>query len=102
MALGIGPTNPVPSVTLGWDLETNFPSLQYRLYWGPSSGFYTNVIQTTGSVVAVTPLTRGATYYFAVTAIATNALESFPSAEVIYISPLPPPAPTNLVIKTSQ
>jgi subtilisin-like proprotein convertase family protein len=66
------------SVTLAWDPSPGNAIAGYRLYEGVASRTYT-----------VTGLAGGATYFFAVTAYDTNALESVYSSEVSYSVPLP-------------
>jgi hypothetical protein len=75
-------------VTLAWDPCPDVAG--YRLYEGVASGVYTitNAVgnATTGTV---TGLVGGVTYFFAVTAVATNGAESAYSSEVSYTPPLP-------------
>jgi hypothetical protein len=78
------------SVTLAWDPDASGSVAGYRLYDGVVSRAYTNVIDTgTATTQAVTGLTVGVTYFFAVTAYDTNGLESDYSAEISYTVPLP-------------
>ena len=89
------------SITLAWDPGTN-SGIAYRLHMGPASRNYTNVIHV-GNVTSnkVSGLVSGATYFFAVTAYATNRpdLESEFSNEITWSdgepepAPPPPPAP---------
>lgn len=88
-----GPTNPVPTVTLAWD--ANSGTNNYRVYYGVSSRVYTNSISAGGNLtLTITNLTRGATYYFAVTA-STFGLESDFSTEVNCTFNSVPPIPLN-------
>jgi hypothetical protein len=76
------------NVTLKWDPNPASNLAGYRLYYGTSSGVYTqeiNVGNTTATLVS--NLTEGRTYFFAVTAYNTAA-ESFPSNEVSYTVPV--------------
>jgi hypothetical protein len=78
------------SVTLAWDPDASGSIAGYRLYDGMVSRAYTNVIDTrTATTQAVTGLTIGVTYFFAVTAYDTNGLESDYSAEISYTVPVP-------------
>jgi hypothetical protein len=95
----LGPTNAPASVTLAWDPSpANSGVVFYSLYWGVASRAYTNevnVIGRTNTTATITNLTRGATYYFAATATATNGLESDFSSEVSWSVGNIPAAPVN-------
>jgi len=90
-------------VLLSWQAPADnggSPITGYKVYWGTSSGSYTNV-QNTGNVLTytVTGLTNGQRYYFAVTAI-NSVGESAKSNEVSAMpqsGPTVPSAPQNLV-----
>jgi Bacterial Ig domain/Fibronectin type III domain len=85
------------SVTLGWDPDPGSAIVGYRLYDGVASRAYTNVIDTgTATTQAVSNLTVGVTYFFAVTAVGTNGLESDYSAEISYTVPLPTNIPPTI------
>jgi hypothetical protein len=76
------------NVTLKWDPDPASNLAGYRLYYGTSSGVYTqeiNVGNTTATLVS--NLTEGRTYFFAVTAY-NSAAESLPSNEVSYTVPV--------------
>ena len=76
------------NITLKWD-PNSAPNLAgYRLYYGTSSGVYTQEIDV-GNMTAtlVSNLKEGRTYFFAVTAYNTAA-ESLPSNEVSYTVPV--------------
>lgn len=89
-----------PSVTLGWDRSPDdvFSNFLYKIYSGSTSLVYTNIqsagTNTTGTVESLEP---GGTYYFAVTAVGTNQLESDFSQEINYTVPLEAPAPPSQV-----
>lgn len=73
------------SVTLAWDSSASPGVSGFRLYEGVASRNYTNQIDVGNLTNAtVDGLVAGTTYYFAVTAYATNNLESDYSAEVNY------------------
>ena len=76
------------SVTLAWDANTSNTVAGYRLYDGIASRTYTNVIAAGNATTATASnLVSGATYFFAVTAVGTNGLESDYSSEVSYTVP---------------
>lgn len=88
------PTNSPGSVTLGWTASTTSP-VAYTIYYGPASATYTNTVSAgTNLTVTVSNLVRGATYWFAAIATATNGLVSPPSNEISYQPALPPAPPT--------
>jgi hypothetical protein len=82
------------SVTLAWDPDSGSAVAGYRLYQGAASRTYTNVISTGAATTAtVSGLVGGATYFFAVTAVGTNGVESAFSSEASYTVPLPTNSP---------
>lgn len=89
-----------PHVHLSWDASLETDIIGYNVYYGGESGNYTNLISA-GNVtdVLIDGLTEGATYYFAVTAVAATGLESLFSNEATYLVPLvTPPAAVQLQI----
>jgi hypothetical protein len=76
------------SVTLAWDPSTNIDVSGYNIYYGSSSGNYTNQVSV-GNVtnVTISDLLEGVTYFFAATASGTSGLESDPSNEISYSVP---------------
>lgn len=91
------PSNPIPVVTLGWDVHTDLSVTGYALYFGVGPRAYTNQVPVNGrsnNTVTVSNLVRGATYYFAVTAKNNVGLESDFSDEVSYAVPAPPVKPS--------
>jgi len=78
-------------VTLAWDPSPTTDIAEYRLHYGPASGVYAQSTNTTATTVTVTGLADGATYYFAVTAVGTNQLESDFSNEISHSTPPQPP-----------
>ncbi len=96
-------TNSTPSVSFGWNISTDPTVGGYNLYQGGSSGNYTNVVNIPGGSTATftqsTGLVRGQTYFWAITAVATNGLESVYSNEVTYQVPSLPGPPTTVTIK---
>lgn len=87
------PSNPPPVVQLTWDLV---PGMTYNLYYGVGSGAYTNKVAIGATNYATVTLpSRGATYFFAATAVA-DGLESEFSQEVSFRPAQAPSAPTNM------
>lgn len=94
------PTNPPPWLSLAWDAPAIPPSSisNYKVYWGGSSGVYSNTVATTNLTVSITNFARGSTYFFAATTVGTNGLESVFSNEISWTFSNPPPAVLNLRI----
>jgi len=102
IATGFSIAHGTQNVSLAWDADTS-PVDGYRLYWGASSGHYTQVIDVGNSTTGtLTGLTVAQTYYVVVTAYASNS-ESAPSAEIAFTVPSQVPAVsvTNLANGTS-
>jgi hypothetical protein len=79
------------SVTLAWDPSRGDGIAGYRLFQGEASREYSSVIDVGNTTTnTVSNLVRGVTYFFAVTAYATNGLQSDFSSEVSYTVPRPP------------
>jgi hypothetical protein len=77
-----------PGVTLAWDRSTETNVVGYIVHFGLSSRQYSSSINVADAITnAVTGLTPGTTYFFAVTAYDTFGLESEPSNEVSYSVP---------------
>jgi Fibronectin type III domain len=76
------------SVTLAWDPNLDPTIAGYRLYYGTSSGVYTQQIEVGNTTATlVSNLADGQTYFFAVTAYNAAGAESTPSNEVSYTAP---------------
>ena len=77
------------SLKLAWNASTSPGVTGYRVYYGSSSGNYTNSL-TVGNVTTATVsgLTAGVTYYFAVTGTDTTGLESPFSNQATYAQAL--------------
>src|SRR6266850_4013008 len=91
------------SVALQWDQNPEPDIAGYRLFYGPSSGNYTQQIDVGNTTAATVSDLANGTYFFVVTAYNTAALESLPSNEVsatVGISPTPTPAPTGTATAT--
>lgn len=86
--------NPPASIQLAWDASSSPDVGSYNVYYGVGSGQYTNKVTSVGTNLTVTiTLLRGASYYFAATAVSTNGLESDFSNEINYRpanKPVPP------------
>ncbi len=77
-------------VTVAWVGSSDPSVVGYNVYYGGSSGTYTNGLNAGSATnLTVTGLTPGATYYFAATAYDSMALESDYSAEIAYSVPIP-------------
>lgn len=89
----LAPSNPPPVVQLAWDAIPG--TTAYHLYYGSASSQYTNIttIAGTNTTVSVSLPARGQTYFFAVTDVDTNGLESAFSSEVSYAAKPIPAAP---------
>lgn len=98
-------------VTLAWDPITDPTVTEVKVYFGTASGVYGTPIvltivppaTTLPTQTTVPNLNNGATYFFAITAVAlepdSSLLESLFSNEVSTKIPFAPPAaPTNLKI----
>jgi hypothetical protein len=83
------------SITLAWNPDTETNISNYNLYYGGTSGVYTNSANVGNATnCTVAGLQSAVTYYFAVTADNTSGLESPPSNEISYTVP-------TLVVSTS-
>jgi hypothetical protein len=77
---------------LAWDAVTGVKI--YKLYYGTASRAYTRTVSVTNATeVAVSNLLGGTTYFFAVTAVGTNYLESDYSSEITHTVPVTPAGP---------
>ncbi len=75
-------------VTLAWDPNTQTDVTGYKIYWGTSSGNYTNSVDV-GNVTTytVTGLNSGTTYYFVATCYTGSGTESGYSNQVFTTTP---------------
>jgi hypothetical protein len=75
-------------VSLGWGTSDDTNVVAYNIYYGTTSGDYTNEVSV-GNVsdVTISNLTLGTTYYFAATAVDAQGDESGFSAETAYTVP---------------
>ena len=71
------------SVTLGWDPSPSSDVAGYYIYYGSSSGDYTNVVPVSNVTnVTIRGLVSGGTYYFAATAYDSNFNQGALSTEI--------------------
>jgi hypothetical protein len=92
----IVPSNPPPSITLGW-FSSPYPGGAYSIYQGASPMQYTNKISAgTNLTLTVTNLVRGSTNFFNITVTEPNGLESLLVAtnEITYVTPQLPASPS--------
>lgn len=77
------------SVTLGWQASTDTNVVGYNIYYGITSGDYTNEV-TLGNVTIATlsGLTEGTTYYLAATTYDAQNDQSSLSPEISYTVPI--------------
>lgn len=81
----------VANVTLAWDPSTDPTVTGYRLYYGPSTGSYTNLLDTgPATSTTISNLMPAAVYHFAATTYNLAGLESAYSTEVSYAVPALP------------
>jgi len=84
------------SVTLAWDLDTDPTVVGYRLYYGTSSGSYTQRSDVANTTTAtISNLAVGFTYFFVVRAYNAFGLESPPSNEVSFTPTANPALPAS-------
>jgi hypothetical protein len=75
-------------VALGWDSTPDPGVTGYVLYYGTNTGNYFNRLDVgSNTTTAVSSLTEGQTYFFAVTAYNAQKVESDLSNEVSYLVP---------------
>ena len=96
-------TNPPPSVTLAWDLESPANSVtNYVIVFGESPLSLTNSADTGNTnLFTVTNVLRGHTYWFAALAQARGLSSSNSATITTNVSSIPA-APTGLTIQMSQ
>jgi hypothetical protein len=85
--LGVQPVPP-GQVTLGWNASPDPTVVGYYLYYGTTTGVYTNKIDVgTNTIFAVTGLVPGSTYFFTATSRNAAGIESSYVPEASYIVP---------------
>ena len=93
------PSNPTPQIELLWNPSPDADVVGYNVYYGSAgSRMYTNRVSLANvtSVRLTEGFTRGESYYFAATAVASDGLESNFSNELVWRPKLPPGAPGSL------
>jgi hypothetical protein len=77
------------SLSLEWNASKDKKVAGYFLHYGTKSGNYTAKVSVAKKKPAITVpgLQEGATYYFTVTAVDSQGVESLPSKEISYIVP---------------
>ena len=82
-------------VILGWKASSSADVVGYNVYYGQATGAYTNPVSVANVTNAtITGLAGGITYFFAVTAIDSQGLESDFSSEISFTLPTTNPAPS--------
>lgn len=103
LSLFAQPSNPPPAVPLGWTPSTS-PAVNVAGYWlwqGTNSGAYARALFVPGAGstnATLTNVLRGQTYFFNITALGTNGLESPYNGEATTNVPAPPNPATGLKI----
>lgn len=88
------------SVTLAWNPSPDASVTGYRIYWGPSSGVYTNSVAVGNvSLTTLSGLRTNTFYVFAATAYDASGVESDFSNEVGYTTPNTGGGGTNAPVK---
>lgn len=96
----VGITNPLASVTLEWNPSPTLNVRTYNLYYGTVSRAYSTTINAGAATNITVNLQRGPTYFFAVTAVDLNFLESQFSNEAAYTPTNPPVSAVLTPVKT--
>jgi hypothetical protein len=77
------------SVTLAWNRSTDPIVAGYKIYYGGTSGTYTNMVNAGNATNAtISGLVQGRTYYFAATTYSSLGVESSFSSEASYTVPI--------------
>lgn len=85
------------SVTLAWDASPSPEVIGYKIYVGPSTRVYTNIVTLSNVLTCtISNLNKGGTYFFTATAYDASGLESDYSNEVSYTVPPIFPGPSSL------
>lgn len=80
------------NVTLAWNPSANPVVAGFNIYFGGTSGVYTNKTSVgTATSLTISNLVAGDTYYFAATTYSAAGAESALSSEVSYTVPTPAP-----------
>jgi hypothetical protein len=82
------PSNDAGEVTLAWNYNVDPNLTSYRVYCGTHTGSYSQSLDTMSNPFTVQNLIRGVQYYFTVTAVVGEVLESDYATEISYTPPL--------------
>jgi hypothetical protein len=86
------------NITLAWNPSSDPVVAGYDIYYGGTSGVYTNETSVgLATSLTISNLVYGSTYYFAATTYNAAGVESSFSTEVSYAVPMPPPGVQPLV-----
>ena len=89
----VPPAHAATSVSLTWNSPPDPDVSGYNVFYGTSSGNYTNSVNVGNSTTAtLSPLMKGATYFVVVTSYNAASLQSLPSNEISFTVPdnIPP------------
>ena len=79
---------PGPTLTLSWSASTSTNVANYKIYYGTTSGSYTQVVSAGPlTQTTITGLTPGTTYFLAATASDDAGVESLYSNEISFVVP---------------
>jgi hypothetical protein len=79
---------PAPTLTLSWIASTSTNVANYKIYYGTTSGSYTQAVSAGPlTQTTITGLTPGTTYFLAATASDDAGLESGYSIEISFVVP---------------
>lgn len=92
------------SVTLAWDRNPESDVIGYQLYYGTTSGIYSQNVNVGNTTEVVLPgLDSSTTYYAVVTAYNSAGLESFLSEELAFeVDASPPGQPATLIFLEAE
>ncbi len=88
-------------VTLAWDPNPEPDVVGYRLYYGTTSGGYTEMDELENTTTTTVTVASGSPYYFAISAYNSADLESLLSSEISYEGASAIPAATSLTLKAN-
>jgi hypothetical protein len=76
------------SIALAWNPSTDPNTVGYNIYYGGTSGVYTNSVHiSNANAVVISGLMPGATYYSSATAVSASGAESSFSNEINFVVP---------------
>lgn len=101
LALMLASMAPAAEVRLTWNANSDTNITKYKLYQGGQPGVYTNRYPVAGTSYTVPNLSTGVFYFFTVTAVNSNKLESDFSSELQTEAFDYPPLVTNIIVTTT-